>query len=234
MGKSTTAVNLAYTLAQMGARVGIFDADVYGPSLPTMVRACSCPHDAVALVYIGSPEQSKARQVSPEAAVLRMDPATKRITPAEYMGVKLVSFGFAGQGSAIMRGPMASGLVTQLLTMAEWGDLDYLVVDFPPGTGDIQLTLCQTVSFSAAVVVTTPQKLAFIDVAKGIRMFARLAVPCVAVVENMSYFDVDGRRHFPFGRGSGDRIVADFGLPHLLRFPIIPDLSAAGDGTPLI
>ncbi|GFR48232.1 hypothetical protein Agub_g10094 [Astrephomene gubernaculifera] len=204
VGKSTVAVNLAYTLAQMGAKVGIFDADVYGPSLPLMV--------------------------DPEVKVLEMDPATKAIYPTEYEGVKLVSFGWAGQGSAIMRGPMVSGLIQQMLTTAEWGDLDYLVVDFPPGTGDIQLTLCQTVAFSAAVIVTTPQKLAFIDVAKGIRMFARLVVPCVAVVENMSYFEAEGKRFHPFGQGSGERIQRDFGLPNLIRFPILPDLSAAGDG----
>lgn len=204
VGKSTTAVNLAYTLAQMGAKVGIFDADVYGPSLPQMIN--------------------------PEIPILEMDPETKAIKPTEYLGVKAVSFGFAGQGSAIMRGAMVSGLITQMLTTAEWGSLDYLVVDFPPGTGDIQLTLCQTVAFSAAVIVTTPQKLAFIDVAKGIRMFAKLVVPCVAVVENMSYFEADGKRYFPFGQGSGDRIQRDFGLPNLVRFPILADLSAAGDG----
>lgn len=205
VGKSTTAVNLAFTLAQMGAKVGIFDADVYGPSLPTMI--------------------------SPDIRVLQMNPETKAITPVEYEGVKAVSFGYAGQGSAIMRGPMVSGLIQQLLTTTDWGDLDYLVVDFPPGTGDIQLTLCQSVSFSAAVIVTTPQKLAFIDVAKGIRMFAKLAVPCVAVVENMSFFDGDdGKRYYPFGQGSGERIQREFGLPNLVRFPIVPDLSAAGDG----
>lgn len=209
VGKSTTAVNLAFTLAQMGAKVGIFDADVYGPSLPTMI--------------------------SPELRVLQMDPETKAITPVEYEGVKAVSFGFAGQGSAIMRGPMVSGLIQQLLTTTEWGELDYLIVDFPPGTGDIQLTLCQSVAFSAAVIVTTPQKLAFIDVAKGIRMFAKLMVPCVAVVENMSYFEADGKRYFPFGQGSGERIQREFGLPNLVRFPIVPDLSAAGDsGRPVV
>lgn len=205
VGKSTTAVNLAYTLTQMGARVGIFDADVYGPSLPTMI--------------------------SPELRVLEMDPETKEITPVDYLGVKCVSFGFAGQGSAIMRGPMVSGLIQQLVLTSKWGELDYLVVDFPPGTGDIQLTLCQNIQFDAAVVVTTPQKLAFIDVAKGIRMFAKMAVPCVAVAENMSFFDApDGQRFHPFGKGSGQRIQEDFGLPNLVQFPITEALSLAGDG----
>lgn len=145
VGKSTVAVNLAFTLLQMGARgVGLFDADVYGPSLPTMVSP------------VGD-------------AVLGMDPVTKQLTPVTAratvmggeegeteeetdVGVKCVSFGWAGQGAAIMRGPMASGVVAQLLTTSDWGELDYLVVDFPPGTGDIQLTLCQTVAFDAAVV----------------------------------------------------------------------------------
>jgi MinD-like ATPase involved in chromosome partitioning or flagellar assembly/DUF971 family protein len=189
----------------MGAKVGLFDADVYGPSLPTMV--------------------------SPEHRVLQMDPETKGITPTEYLGVKLVSFGFTNQGSAIMRGPMVSGLVNQLLTTTDWGELDYLVMDLPPGTGDIQLTLCQSVPITAAVVVTTPQKLAFIDVAKGIRMFARLRVPCVSVVENMSYFDGDdGKRYTPFGEGSGARVQEDFGVPHIVRLPIQQDVAAAGDG----
>ncbi|KAL9324550.1 hypothetical protein ACSQ67_009407 [Phaseolus vulgaris] len=174
VGKSTVAVNLAYTLADMGARVGIFDADVYGPSLPTMV--------------------------SPENRVLLMDPVKKTIIPTEYSGVKLVSFGFAGQGRAIMRGPMVSGVINQLLTTTEWGELDYLIIDMPPGTGDIQLTLCQIVPLTAAVIVTTPQKLSFIDVAKGVRMFSKLKVPCVAVVENMCHFDADGKRYYPFGR----------------------------------
>mmetsp|Transcript_47156 Transcript_47156/g.119357 ORF Transcript_47156/g.119357 Transcript_47156/m.119357 type:complete len:560 (+) Transcript_47156:178-1857(+) len=205
VGKSTTTVNLAYTLAQMGAKVGIFDADVYGPSLPTMV--------------------------SPELRVLQMNQETKAITPVDYEGVKVVSFGFAGQGAAIMRGPMVSGVIQQLLQTTDWGKLDYLLIDFPPGTGDIQLTLCQSVAITASVIVTTPQKLAFIDVAKGIRMFAKLMVPCVAVAENMSYFDGDdGKRYYPFGSGSGERIQRDYGMENLIKFPIVAELSAAGDG----
>ncbi|KAG8367408.1 hypothetical protein BUALT_Bualt16G0068800 [Buddleja alternifolia] len=203
VGKSTVAVNLAYTLAGMGARVGIFDADVYGPSLPTMV--------------------------SPENRLLEMNPEKRTIIPTEYMGVKLVSFGFAGQGRAIMRGPMVSGVINQLLTTTQWGELDYLVVDMPPGTGDIQLTLCQVVPLTAAVIVTTPQKLAFIDVAKGVRMFSKLKVPCVAVVENMCHFDADGKRYYPFGRGSGSQVVKEFGIPNLFELPIRPTLSASGD-----
>ncbi|CAH9143784.1 unnamed protein product [Cuscuta epithymum] len=203
VGKSTVAVNLAYTLAGMGARVGIFDADVYGPSLPMMV--------------------------SPENRLLEMNPEKRSIIPTEYLGVKLVSFGFAGQGRAIMRGPMVSGVINQLLTTAEWGELDYLVIDMPPGTGDIQLTLCQVVPLTAAVIVTTPQKLAFVDVAKGVRMFSKLKVPCVAVVENMCHFVVDGKFHYPFGKGSGVQVVQQFGIPHLFDLPITPTLSASGD-----
>ncbi|MBA0773972.1 hypothetical protein Gotri_009216 [Gossypium trilobum] len=176
VGKSTVAVNLAYTLAGMGARVGVFDADVYGPSLPTMV--------------------------SPENRLLEMNPEKRTIIPTDYLGVKLVSFGFAGQGRAIMRGPMVSGVIDQLLTTSEWGELDYLVIDMPPGTGDIQLTLCQVVPLTAAVIVTTPQKLAFIDVAKGVRMFSKL------------------------------KVVQQFGIPHLFDLPIRPTLSASGDSGP--
>ena len=209
VGKSTVAVNLAYSLQMMGAKVGILDADVYGPSLPTMV--------------------------SPEQDLLEMEPETNLIKPVEYMGVKHCSFGFTGQGAAVMRGPMVSGLISQLLLSTDWGELDYLLIDFPPGTGDIQLTLCQSAPITGAVIVTTPQKLAFIDVAKGIKMFAKLAVPCMAVVENMSWFEGDGKRYYPFGTGSGDRIVKDFSIPYIFRMPIVPDLSLSSDsGLPLV
>lgn len=212
VGKSTTCVNLAYTLCQMGAKVGIFDADVYGPSLPIMV----------------SPEYSKSK--------LEMDPETKEITPVEYEQVKLVSFGFTTEGSAIMKGPLASGLVHQLLTTSKWGDLDYLLIDMPPGTGDIHLTIGQSVPITTAIIVTTPHKLAYADVAKGIRMFARLNVPCVSVVENMSYFDGDdGKRYYPFGKGSGKQIQEEFAIPHLIHMPIREEVSSGSDrGIPCV
>ncbi|KAF8389011.1 hypothetical protein HHK36_025696 [Tetracentron sinense] len=192
VGKSTVAVNLAYTLAGMGARVGIFDADVYGPSLPTMV--------------------------SPENRLLEMNPEKRTIIPTEYLGVKLISFGFAGQGRAIMRGPMVSGVINQLLTTTEWGELDYLVIDMPPGTGDIQLTLCQVAPLTAAVIVTTPQKLAFIDVAKGVRMFSKLKLRTCATLMLME----NDITHLV-------EVVQQFGIPHLFDLPIRPTLSASGD-----
>ncbi|TYK00079.1 fe-S cluster assembly factor HCF101 [Cucumis melo var. makuwa] len=218
VGKSTVAVNLAYTLAGMGARVGIFDADVYGPSLPTMV--------------------------SPENRLLEMNPETRTILPTEYLGVKLVSFGFAGQGRAIMRGPMVSGVISQLLTTAEWGELDYLIIDMPPGTGDIQLTLCQVVPLTAAVIVTTPQKLAFIDVAKGVRMFSKLK-KVLMIRHNLTsrYRSYSRCPVLPWSRTCATlmlmenviillaevQVVQQFGIPHLFDLPIRPTLSASGD-----
>lgn len=209
VGKSTTAVNLAYSLAAAGAKVGIMDADIYGPSLPTMVSP-----DSEAIEFID-----------------------KRIKPHVAGGVKLMSFGYINPESAIMRGPMISSVLNQLLTTTEWGELDYLVLDMPPGTGDVQLTLSQILNITAAVIVTTPQKLSFVDVTKGIDMFNKVEVPSVAVVENMAYFTApeSGVKHFIFGSGHRARIQEEYGITNSFSLPLEPDLSEQSDaGVPYV
>jgi Mrp family chromosome partitioning ATPase/DUF971 family protein len=214
VGKSTTTVNLAFNLAKSGLSVGIFDADIYGPSLPTMIKA--------------------------EDINLYEDGAL--IRPVEYNNIKLMSFGYAqnesqNQGPAILRGPMVSQIINQLLTNTNWGDLDYLLIDYPPGTGDVQLTLGQMIPITAAVIVTTPQHLSFIDVVKGIEMFDTLNIPTIAVVENMSYYVCKScdDKHYIFGSGALNKLKKEFGFTHAFEFPLTTELSLSGDsGTPYI
>lgn len=188
VGKSTVATNLAYELSRLGARVGLLDVDIYGPSLPVLVK----PDDP---------------------AVRRSAKGSGMVHPIDHRGVKLMSLGYVSPnsgvpgsgpagGPAVMRGPMAGRVVAQLLKGTDWGELDVLVLDLPPGTGDVQLEVCQSLQLSGAVCVTTPSKLAVADAVKGVEMFAALGVPTLATVQNMSYFDCEGgSRHYPFGKG---------------------------------
>ena len=195
VGKSSTAVNLALALSRDGARVGILDADIYGPSIPRMLGAS------------GQPETDG-----------------KRIAPKRAHGLQLMSIGFLidEETPMIWRGPMVTSALQQLLTETDWDDLDYLVVDLPPGTGDIQLTLAQKAALSGAIIVTTPQDIALIDAWKGIEMFRKVQVPVLGVVENMSTHvcSACGHEEPIFGQGGGDRLAAEYDVELLARLPL--------------
>src|SRR5437016_5844650 len=212
VGKSTVAVNLALALAGEGRRrVGLVDADVYGPSLPIMFGTDARP------------------RVGPD----------KRIHPLERHGIKLMSMGFFldEQSPVIWRGPIVMGIVRQFLRDVEWGELDLLVVDLPPGTGDAPLTLVQQVPVAGAVIVTTPQDVALLDAGRGMAMFAQVNTPVLGVVENMSGYLCPrcGTEDPIFGRGGADALAARFGVPVLARIPLVPALREGGDaGRPLV
>jgi ATP-binding protein involved in chromosome partitioning len=197
VGKSTVAVNLALALAAEGARVGILDADIYGPSQPTMLGL-----------------QGK-KPVSPDG---------KSIEPMEAHGVQAMSIGFLVdvEQPMVWRGPMATGALEQLLRDTRWKDLDYLVVDMPPGTGDIQLTLAQKVPVTGAVIVTTPQDIALIDARKGLKMFEKVSVPILGIVENMGLHVCTkcGHEEHVFGEGGGEAMARDYGVPLLGTLPL--------------
>lgn len=207
VGKSTVAANLALALARGGKSVGLLDADIYGPSVPIMM------------------------------GVEKVDPQTTPF-PLERHGIKLMSMGFIvdPQEAVIWRGPMVHKAVSDFLTKINWGALDFLVIDLPPGTGDAQLTLTQTAPLTGAVIVTTPQDVALIDARKGLEMFRKVLVPVLGIVENMSYFEpAAGQRHHLFGQGGGQRLAAEAGVPFLGELPIDPRIATCGDaGEPIV
>lgn len=217
VGKSTVAVNIAVALAQSGATVGLIDADIYGPNAPTMLGLA----DAKVLVQDGA----DGKQV---------------LDPAFNHGVKLVSMGFLidKDQPVIWRGPMLNGIIRQFLYQVTWGELDYLIVDMPPGTGDAQLTLAQAVPMAGAVIVTTPQNVALQDARRGLRMFQQLNVPVLGIVENMSYFippDLPDRQYDIFGSDGGKNTADELGLPLLGGVPLEIDVREGGDrGLPIV
>jgi ATP-binding protein involved in chromosome partitioning len=211
VGKSTVAVNVAVALAETGARVGLLDADIYGPSIPIMLGL---------------------RQSQPEVRA-------GKLVPLERFGVRMMSIGFiAGEETPVIwRGPMVSKLVQQFLADVEWGELDYLIVDLPPGTGDAQLTLSQAAPLAGAIIVTTPQAVALEDVKRGVRMFEKVNVPVIGIVENMATFICPhcGTRHDIFSHGGGAEAAQEFEVPFLGEIPIDPSVRVGGDsGIPVV
>ena len=211
VGKSTVAANLAVALEQTGARVGLCDCDIYGPSISLM---------------FGTRERPTATEEN-------------KIVPIEQYGLRLMSMGFLldDTSPAILRGPMVTRYTQQFLRQVEWGELDYLVLDLPPGTGDIQLTIVQTVALSGAIIVTTPQEVALIDARKAATMFDKVNVPVLGLIENMSYFmsPSDGKRYDIFGSGGGEREARRLRVPLLGQIPIDIATREAGDrGIPVV
>jgi ATP-binding protein involved in chromosome partitioning len=209
VGKSTISVNVAVALAQSGATVGLLDADIYGPNIPTMMGVSRLP----------AADDGK-------------------LIPAETFGVKMMSIGFLvkpGQ-PLIWRGPMLHSAIRQFLSDVEWGELDYLIIDLPPGTGDAQLSLAQSIPLSGGVIVTLPQQVSIEDARRGLAMFTTLNVPVLGVVENMSYLDLpDGTRMEIFGRGGGKALAETESVPFFGEIPMDSDVRAGGDnGVPIV
>ncbi|HMB70245.1 MAG TPA: Mrp/NBP35 family ATP-binding protein [bacterium] len=211
VGKSTVATNLAVGLARMGAATGLLDLDIYGPSVPVMMGKCEAP---------------------------QVVPGKEQVVPSEAHGVRFVSMGqFATDDRAVLwRGPMLHRMVGQLAASA-WGELDYLVLDLPPGTGDVQLTLTQSMPVSGAVVVTTPQEIALIDARKGLRMFRDAQLEILGIVENMAWYDCRrcGKRHPLFDEGGGAQLAESADMPLLARLPLVLEVGTDGDqGRPVV
>lgn len=207
VGKSTLTVNLARSLNRKGYRVGILDADVYGPSIRQML-----PEDRL-------PSQTNAM-----------------ISPALSEGIKYISMAYFRKNNeaSTVRAPIANGVIEQFLTGIAWGELDFLLIDFPPGTGDIQITLAQKAHINGALLVTTPQEVSVLDVRKAAKMFDQVKIPLIGIIENMSYFAAGQERFFPFGKGGGERLSRELGVPFLGHIPIETEISKGGDeGKPL-
>jgi len=214
VGKSTVAVNLALSLAKEGAKVGLLDADIYGPSVPLM------------LGIEGKPK------------TIDLGDSTKML-PLEKYGLKVISIGFFVDDNTpvIWRGPMASGAIKQFMQDVYWEELDYLIFDLPPGTGDIQLTLVQTIPLSGAIIVTTPQEVSLVDARKGLQMFSKVNVPVYGIVENMSYFIAPdtGNKYDIFGSGGGEKLSKDLKTTFLGGIPIDSRVREGGDaGRPIV
>jgi ATP-binding protein involved in chromosome partitioning len=207
VGKTTVAVNLAITLQKLGYAVGLLDGDVYGPNVPRMLGV----------------------QATPQAI-------GQRIRPLEAFGIRVMSMGFLNPGDKplVWRGPMLNSVIQQFLRNVEWGELDYLVIDLPPGTGDVQLTLIQTTPLTGAVIVTTPSDVSLEDARKAVHMFEQVREPVLGIVENMSYLDHNGERLYVFGKGGGSRTAELMKLPLLAEIPLDPETRAGGDaGQPI-
>lgn len=212
VGKSTVTANLAVALARTGARVGLIDADIFGPSMPTMFN---CEHE--------------------QPTVIEKD-GKNMIVPIVQYGVKLLSIGFLSpaDNAIVWRGPMASSALKQFISDADWGELDYLLIDLPPGTSDIHLTLVQTVPVTGAVLVTTPQKVALADAVKGFQMFRQpqINVPVLGIVENMAYFtpvELPDHKYYIFGREGGKKLAEKYGVPLLGQIPLVQAIRESGD-----
>jgi len=219
VGKSTVAANLALALSQGGAKVGLMDADIYGPSVPIMFGLRG--------------ERPMMMDVGNDKGM---------IVPLERYGIKVMSIGFLvdEKNAVVWRGPMASSAIRQFVTDVFWDELDYLVVDMPPGTGDIHLTLVQTVPVTGVVIVTTPQDVALADAKKGIAMFgqAQVNVPIIGLVENMSYFtpaELPNNKYYIFGKEGGKRLAEEYDLPFLGQIPLVQSIREGGDqGVPIM
>jgi len=212
VGKSTVAANLAVSLAQTGARVGLLDTDIYGPSVPTMFNVTERPSITT----------------------------QKKLVPIEKHGVHLVSMGFLvdTDQAMIWRGPMVTSAVKQFMQEVEWGELDYLILDLPPGTGDIQLTIVQTVPLTGAVIVSTPQTVALDDARKGVAMFGKVNVPVLGIVENMAYFvpdDAPEKKYYIFGKHGARNLAKKLEVPFLGEVPLRQQIRETSDsGTPVV